>query len=54
MALEATVIFFGVSLLATEFFWARRLLLRVRRETSRLKELSKRTLGLGDGYPPAE
>ncbi len=42
------VIFFGISLLATEFFWARRLLRRVRRETSRLAKASKRTLGMGD------
>jgi len=32
----------------------RQLLQRVRRETSMLKELSKRILGLGDESPPAE
>ncbi len=46
------VIFFGIAILATEFFWARRLLRRVRRETSRLAEKSKRTLGMGNDDPP--
>jgi tellurite resistance protein TerC len=41
------VIFAGLAILASEFIWARRLLRRVRTESEKLAEMTKRTLGIG-------
>jgi len=41
------IIFFGISILASEFIWARRLLRRVKRDALKLGKASLETLGLG-------